>query len=161
MPENPENTRTSLSRRHMLTAGGAGLLATAATAAVPATAAAAISPRASADPSTDGTPEQIHLTWGNDPATSVVVSWASPGQAIRPHVSIGERDFPAEERTYTDGLNGETTYTYHARIHHLRQGKTYTYAVTADNDANAADPHRATFTTAPEEGRPRWRRCRR
>ena len=49
-----------------------------------------------------------------------------------------------------------TTYTYHARIHQLRPGKTYAYAVTADNDANAADPHRATFTTAPE-GRAKFR----
>jgi alkaline phosphatase D len=32
----------------------------------------------------------------------------------------------------------------------LRPGATYGYAVTADNDANAADPFSATFTTAPE-----------
>ncbi len=31
----------------------------------------------------------------------------------------------------------------------LRPGATYGYAVTADNDANAADPFSATFTTAP------------
>jgi hypothetical protein len=29
---------------------------------------------ASAAASADGTPEQIHLTWGTDPATSVTVS---------------------------------------------------------------------------------------
>jgi hypothetical protein len=33
MPENRETSRRGLSRRHMLTAGGAGLLATAAAAA--------------------------------------------------------------------------------------------------------------------------------
>ncbi len=153
MPENPGNTRTGLSRRHMLTVGGASLLATAATAAAGATAASAASAtttRTSADASTDGTPEQIHLTWGNDPTRSVVVSWAAPGQAVRPRVHIGERVISAEERTYTDGINGETTYTYHARIHRLRPGKTYAYSVTADNDANAADPFSATFSTAPE-----------
>ena len=32
----------------------------------------------------------------------------------------------------------------------LRPGATYGYAVTADNDASAADPFSATFTTAPE-----------
>jgi hypothetical protein len=32
----------------------------------------------------------------------------------------------------------------------LRPGATYGYAVTADNDANAADPFSATFTTAPQ-----------
>src|SRR5579885_67039 len=121
MPENPENTRKGLSRRHMLTAGGAGLLAAAAAAAT----------RTCVDARSGCTPEQIHLTWGDDPATSVVVSWASPGRAIRPRVQLGERVIPAEERPYTDGLNGETTYTYHARIHRLRPGKSYAYTVTA------------------------------
>ena len=31
--------------------------------------------------SDDGTPEQIHITWGNDPATEVAISWSSPGTA--------------------------------------------------------------------------------
>ena len=35
-----------------------------------------------------GTPEQVHLTWGDDPATGVVVSWASPGQAANPRVQV-------------------------------------------------------------------------
>jgi len=153
--ENPDNARKGLSRRHMLTAGGASLLATAATAATVVPARAATT-GASADASTAGTPEQIHLTWGDDPTRSVVVSWASPGPAKRPRVVIGQRVIPAEERSYTDGLNGETTYTYHAPVHGLRPGKTYGYAVTADNDADAADPFSATFTTAPE-GRAKFR----
>ena len=98
----------------------------------------------------DGTPEQIHLTWGDDPARSVVVSWASPGRAARPRVRIGQRVIPAEERGYTDGLNGQTVLTYHAQVHGLRPGATYGYAVTADNDSNAADPFSAMFSTAPE-----------
>ena len=84
------------------------------------------------------------------------MSWAAPGEAIRPRVQIGERVIPAVARTYTDGLGGETTYAYHARIGHLRPGKTYAYTVTADNDANATDPFSATFTTAPE-GRAKFR----
>jgi Calcineurin-like phosphoesterase/Purple acid Phosphatase, N-terminal domain len=154
MPENPENSTKGLSRRNALTVGGAGLLATAAVTAgaVPAVA-ATTQPNAA---SSVGTPEQIHLTWGEDPATSVVVSWASPGRAIRPRVHIGERVIQAQERPYTDGLNGETTYTYHARISRLRPGTTHAYAVTADNSANAANPFSATFTTAPE-GRAKFR----
>jgi Purple acid Phosphatase, N-terminal domain/Calcineurin-like phosphoesterase len=133
----------------MLTAGGAGLLATAAVAtAVPAT--AATGNPASASASGDGTPEQIHLTWGNDPARAVVVSWSSPGKAAAPRVHVGERVIHAEERPYTDGINGETVYTYHARVGDLRPGKTYGYSITADNDTGAADPFTATFTTAPE-----------
>jgi len=97
----------------------------------------------------DGTPEQIHLTWGENPSAGVVVSWASPGPAIRPRVRIGQRVIPAELRQYTDGINGETVWAYHAPVGGLRPGATYAYTVTADNDSNAADPFSATFRTAP------------
>ena len=140
----PVDSGSGLSRRQVLAASGSGLLA--ATTAGPARAGIA---RRQSHPG-DGTPEQIHLTWGDDPARSVVVSWASPDRAIRPRVRIGQRVIPAEERAYTDGLNGKTTWTYHARVPGLRPGATYGYAVTAENDDNAADPFSATFTTAPE-----------
>jgi len=135
-----------MSRRQVLAgAGGTGLLAATASPAK----AAARTRRARAG-AADGTPEQIHLTWSENPATSVVVSWASPGQATRPRVRIGQRVIPAESRPYTDGINGETVWTYHARVSGLRPGATYAYAVTADNDSNAADPFSATFRTAPQ-----------
>ncbi len=78
------------------------------------------------------------------------MSWASPGQAERPRVRIGQRVIAAAERACPDTLSGAVTWTYHARVDGLRPGATYGYAVTADNDANAADPFSATFTTAPE-----------
>jgi Purple acid Phosphatase, N-terminal domain/Calcineurin-like phosphoesterase len=124
--------------------------------AVPTTGALAAAPVTSAraanrgrPSATDGTPEQIHLTWGNDPARSIVVSWASPGQAESPRVRIGQRVIPAIERGYADGPSGEVSWTYHALVDGLRPGGTYGYAVTADNDRNAADPFSATFRTAP------------
>ena len=98
----------------------------------------------------DGTPEQVHLTWGDDPAHSIVVSWASPGPAIKPRAHIGQRIIYAETRHYTDGINGEPVWTYHARIPGLRPGATYAYVVTADNDGNSADPFSGTFRTAPD-----------
>jgi hypothetical protein len=144
-----------LSRRQVLAASGTGLLAATAVGGT-ARAASASAVRSRSGGIGNGTPEQIHLTWGDDPATSVVVSWASPERAARPRVKLGERVFPAEERVYTDGINGETVWTYHARVHGLRPGATYGYAVTADNDRNADDPFSATFTTAPE-GRAKFR----
>jgi len=133
-----------MSRRQVLAAaGGTGLLA-----ATAGSAKAATTRRARAATG-DGTPEQIHLTWGENPTNSVVVSWASPGQSVRARVRIGQRVIPAEARSYTDGINGETVWTYHARVGGLRPGATYVYNVTADNDANAADPFSATFRTAP------------
>ena len=130
-------------RQPVLAASGTGVLAVTAAGEVrPAT-------RGRHGPA-DGTPEQVHLTWGDDPTRSVVVSWASPGRAVAPRVRIGQRTIAATERRYPDGPNGEVTWTYHARVAGLRPGATYGYAVTADNDQYAPDPFSATFTTAPE-----------
>ncbi len=136
-----------MSRRQVLAgAGGTGLLA--ATSA-PAKA-ALIRARKARTGARDGTPEQIHLTWGESPTTGVVVSWVSPGQAVSPQVRIGQRVIAAEPRPYTDGISGETIWTYHARVGGLRPGATYGYVVTADNDGDAVDPFSAIFSTAPQ-----------
>jgi len=138
-----DDAEPGLSRRQLLAAGTTGLIATA---AVPPVAGAGRRRAGAAD----GTPEQIHLTWGDDPTRSVVVSWASPGRALAPRVRIGQRVIPAVERGYADPPGGEAGWTYHALVDGLRPGATYGYAVTADNDRNAADPFSATFRTAPE-----------
>ena len=117
----PDDSGSGLSRRQVLAASGTGIIAATAT-AVPARAAGTRSRSGAPGVPGDGTPEQIHLTWGDDPARSVVVSWASPAQAVRPRVRIGQRVIPAEERSYTDGLSGVTVWTYHARVHGLRPG---------------------------------------
>jgi hypothetical protein len=140
--------RSPMSRRQVLVAAG-GTSLFAATATAPATASPARAATLRKRAKGDGTPEQIHLTWGDDPTTSVVVSWASRDKAVRPRVRIGRRAIKAEQREYTDGINAETVWTYHARVGGLRPGATYAYAVTADNDADAADPFSATFRTAP------------
>src|SRR6202008_957760 len=72
----------------------------------------------------NGTPEQVHLTWGDDPATSVVVSWGSPARAARPRVRIGQRVIQASEQAYTDEATGKTVWTYHAPVPGLRAGAT-------------------------------------
>jgi Purple acid Phosphatase, N-terminal domain/Calcineurin-like phosphoesterase len=127
----------------VITAGTTGLIA--ATAAGPSRGTAR-----GRQPPGDGAPEQIHLTWGDNPARAVVVSWASAGRADRPRVRIGQRVITPTERACSDPRSGVVTWTYHARVDGLRPGATYGYAVTADNDASAADPFSATFTTAPE-----------
>ena len=109
--------------------------------------------RDATDTVADGTPEQIHLTWGEDPTSTVHVSWASQAQAVHPRVHFGystarERVLPAVQRTYTDGLNGQTVFTYHARLEGLAPDAVVHYSVTSDNDSNAAKPFAATFRTA-------------
>ena len=69
---------------------------------------------------------------------------------VAPRVRIGQRVIPAVERGYADPRGDEVVWTYHALVDGLRPGATYGYAVTADNDRNAADPFSATFRTAPE-----------
>jgi hypothetical protein len=150
-PQDESGAGGSPSRREMLAGvGGIGLLA----AATPAARRVTSLGTARTSAAGDGTPEQLHLTWGADPATSVTVSWASPGRAqgARVLLDLGggrPRSVPAQQRTYTDGLNGETVWTYHASVCGLRPGTRYGYAVTADNDSRRHDPLRGSFSTAP------------
>ena len=153
----PPNRR--ISRRTFVTGAGlSGLLS-------------ATSSRASSAPfdlaAADGTPEQIHLTWGEDPAGSVCISWASAAQAVNPRVQLRQStgsvhaqqasSVHAVQRTYTDGLNGQTVFTYHASLTGLKDNAEYHYSVTADNDRHRARPFGATFRTAPKGRVPfRW-----
>ncbi len=109
----------------------------------------------------DGTPEQIHLTWGEDPSSSVCISWVTPARAVNPRAIVrgaqgdprseqrGDAVVPAAERTYTDGINGQTVYTYHARLDGLEPDTLVEYRVTADNDRNRVRPFSAAVRTAP------------
>jgi purple acid phosphatase-like protein/calcineurin-like phosphoesterase family protein len=122
----------------------------------------ALVPEAHAAAGADGTPEQIHLTWGDDPSRTVVVSWASTAQALNPRVLLQQPGaapvvIHAVQRTYTDGLNGQTVFTYHAKLDGLAAHSSYRYSVTADNDARRRQPFAATFRTAPRGRHPfRW-----
>ena len=102
----------------------------------------------------DGTPEQIHLTWGEDPSASMCVSWVSPAAAVNPrvtwrHPAGADHTVDAVQRTYTDGLNGQTVYAYHARLEGLEPASTYRYSVGARNARHIATPFTGTFQTAP------------
>src|ERR1700744_5346841 len=105
-----------VSRRGFLKFAGASSLATAAGTLSSAARAANSAP--------DGTPEQVHLTWGNDPTHEVTVSWASLAPAVNPQVRVsgareGKHTVHGVPSTYTDGLNREVVFTYHARLRDL------------------------------------------
>jgi hypothetical protein len=142
----PANT-AAISRRQFVTGAGAtGIAAASGSQALPG------ARRGSIDG--DGTPEQIHLTWGEDPARIVHVSWASPAAARNPRVQVrteggAERVVRPEERQYKDGLSGQTVFTYHATLDGLEPGALVHYSVTADNDRRAREPFAASFRTAP------------
>ncbi|MDT5030766.1 MAG: hypothetical protein QOC94_937 [Actinoplanes sp.] len=151
-----ENT-PGISRRSALIAFGAtGAAATGASllGAAPAAAApAAMSPLLLARPERLGAPpvEGLHLTFGADPATQMVVSWTTDSGVDRPRVSYGTlegghgRTVQAQTRTYVDGVSGRTVHTHHATLTGLRPGAYYTYAALHDGGR----PDAGTFRTAP------------
>jgi 3',5'-cyclic AMP phosphodiesterase CpdA len=154
-PESDEACAALLTRRDFFKGAGAtGISAAAAPLAAPFA-------EGRSEPA-DGTPEQIHLTFGDDPATTVFLSWAASAQAVNPRVILEQQTgdkaiVHAVQRTYTDGLNGQTVFTYHAKLAGLEPGSAVRYAVTADNDRNRASPFTAGFNTAPQGRAPfRW-----
>jgi hypothetical protein len=146
-----ESTTTSISRREFFKNAGAA-----------ATTPLVLVSETNRTTAADGTPEQIHLTWGDDPSHTVFVSWASPAQAVNPRVLLERRGtapavIHAMQRTYTDGINGQTVFTYHAKLDGLEANSSYHYSITADNDSRRKTPFAATFQTAPRERAPfRW-----
>jgi hypothetical protein len=93
---------------------------------------------------------QIHITFGDDAATEMHVSWSTAGSVSRPRVRLGTPgggfglEIPAETVTYVD-YYGVETYMQHARIRGLRPASTYVYSVLSDGAAGV----QGTFTTAP------------
>jgi len=148
-----EHTGPALTRRDFI--AGAGLTGLAATPL-------SILAKESDSTPVDGTPEQIHLTFGDEPSTTVFVCWASAAQSVNPRVLVHGASgtkavVHAIQRTYTDGLNGQTVFTYHAKLRGLKPGTTVRYAVTADNDRHRAQPFEASFQTPPQGRGPfRW-----
>ena len=147
----PTKSGAGVSRRGFLKLAGASGFASAASAFAGSVKADAAAP--------DGTPEQIHLTWGEDPTREVVVSWASLASSTNPRVTWsadrGKREtVHAVQRTYTDGLTGAVVFTYHARLRGLDPATTYRYEVTADNDSRAGSPFSSSFSTAPRARAP-------
>ena len=86
------------------------------------------------------TAEQVHLTFGEDPASEVVVSWVTPAPVSNPKVIVGTpaggfgRTVEAETRTYTDSNNSVVTIAQHARIEGLHPDTDYVYKIVSDGE---------------------------
>jgi Purple acid Phosphatase, N-terminal domain/Calcineurin-like phosphoesterase len=118
-------------------------------------------------------PEQLLLTWGADPATAVTVSWSAPGTVAQaaPVLAYSTRPITRENRgrtvrlpepapldvarryeqaaavSFTDGLNGQTTFFYHVQLTDLEPGTRYYYQVT--DGGTTPSTAGASFETAP------------
>ncbi|SEO69089.1 purple acid phosphatase family protein [Actinacidiphila rubida] len=155
-------TADGLSRRTAVgLLGTAGVGAVAAPLLTAGTAAAQPAPAAPAfipSPDTGGAPpvQGLHLTFGKDPATQMVVSWITDGPVKRPRVMYGTlghglgSSAQAQTRTYSDGKSGRTVYVHHAPLNRLAPGTDYLYLVAHDG----ATPDSGTFRTAPRGRQP-------
>ncbi|MFJ5030989.1 purple acid phosphatase family protein [Streptomyces sp. NPDC088560] len=182
MAEQHEYLRARFSRRNLIRGGAVTLGAVTGGAYVTGATAQAAVPTLGVPPTQWGStapatehvdgalvaPFGRHLAYGADPRTEMTVSWQVPVAVKKPFIRIGARPWDlsrridAEVRTlYTPagvGASGDhTQYYLHARLTHLRPGKTYYYGV-GHEGFDPAEPHLlgtlGTFTTAPARREP-------
>jgi len=141
-----------ISRRKLLVAAGIGGSVVVATSLIgpegtEAAPAAAESPDPVATPPVAG----LHLQFGADASSEMVVSWHSLQPVGNPKVLLGqldgklERTVEAKATSYTDAKSGQIVYAYHAKLDGLRADFSYLYAAMHDGAA----PEFATFRTSP------------
>jgi hypothetical protein len=146
-----------LSRRHalgLLGTAGAGAVAVPLLGAGTAEAATPIgAPAFSLTPDGAGAPpvQGLHLTFGADPSSQMVVSWITDSAVDRPQVHYGTlkdgfgSSASAQTRSYVDGKSGRTVYVHHAALDRLRPATDYVYLVSH----RGATPDSGNFRTAP------------
>jgi len=141
-----------LSRRKLLAAasiGGGAVMA----ASLIGTGAAQTPPigRRSPDPVPTPPVAGLHLQFGADASSEMVVSWHTLQSVRNPRVVLGrldgalERVVEAKEVSYTDAKAGQVVYAYHAKINRLQPDAPYLYRASHDG----AEPEFGTFRTSP------------
>jgi hypothetical protein len=99
----------------------------------------------------------LHLQFGSDASSEIVVSWHTLQPARRARVLLGlldgklEQTVDADETSYTDAKSGQVVYAYHAKLGRLQANATYLYGALHEG----AQPEFGTFRTAPR-GRARF-----
>lgn len=145
-----------LSRRKLLAAAGTAAGAAVATPLIRTGSALAVS---ASPPDLLTTPPVagLHLQFGADAASEMVVSWHTLRSVRNPRVVLGtpdgqlDRVVTANETSYTDAKSGQVVYAYHAKIGQLRSDTAYLYGAYHEGAA----PGFGTFRTAPR-GRARF-----
>jgi 3',5'-cyclic AMP phosphodiesterase CpdA len=138
-----------LSRRKLLTAAGLGGAAVAAASLIGSGAAEALSPPPY--PVTTPAVAGLHLQFGADASSEMVVSWHALQPVRNPRVVLGrldgklEQTVDAKETSYTDAKSGQVVYAYHAKLDQLRPDFSYLYGAMHDG----VDAEFGTFHTAP------------
>jgi hypothetical protein len=137
-----------LSRRKLLAA--AGVAAAASLIGIGESDAQTPAPRSS-DPAIVPPVHGLHLQFGGDASSEVVVSWHTLQPVRRARAVLGrpdgtyDRTVPAAQTNYTDAKSNQVVYAYHARLIGLRPGGSYLYAALHEG----ATPEFGTFRTLP------------
>jgi len=93
----------------------------------------------------------LHLQFGSDASSEVVVSWHTLRPVRRPRVFYGnthgalERTVTGQTRTYTDAKSGQVVYAHHVHLPRLHALTEYLYGAVHDGAA----PQLGQFTTGP------------
>ena len=138
-----------ISRRRLLAAAGlgAGAMAVGSLAAAGTAEAATVASDPAATPPVAG----VHLQFGSDASSQMVVSWHTLQPVAHPRVLLGlmdgklEQVASAETVSYADAKSGKVVYAHHAKVGGLRPDTPYMYGAMHDGAA----PQFATFRTAP------------
>jgi len=138
-----------LSRRKLLAAAGMTVMAAALIGTGEAETARALNRRS--DPVRSPPVHGLHLQFGADASSEMVVSWHTLQTVRLPRVVLGrldgklERTVDAQETSYTDAKSGQAVYAYHASLDGLQPSSSHLYAALHDD----AEPEFGTFRTAP------------
>jgi len=156
MTRSDDEFSIDVSRRNLLAAAGLGGAAIATPLfARDAARVAPTSGRAS-DPVATPPVAGLHLQFGADASSEVVVSWHTLQPVRDARVVLGrpdgkfERTVPAVTASYTDAKAGRVVYAHHARLLRLAAESSYLYAAVHEGAA----PEFGSFRTAPRGRRP-------
>jgi hypothetical protein len=152
MTEQDHGFNLELSRRKLFAAAGIAGGAVMAASLI-GTGAAQTAPTAGRSSGQVATPPVagLHLQFGSDASSEMVVSWHTLQSVRSPRVVLGrpdgalERVIDAKQVSYTDAKSGQVVYTYHAKIDRLQPDAAYLYAASHDG----AEPEFGTFRTSP------------
>jgi 3',5'-cyclic AMP phosphodiesterase CpdA len=93
----------------------------------------------------------LHLQFGADASSEMVVSWHTLQPVDHPRVVLGLLDGKLEQTVeavaarYTDAKSAQTVYAYHGKLERLRPDTAYLYGAMHDG----AEPEFGTFRTSP------------
>jgi 3',5'-cyclic AMP phosphodiesterase CpdA len=141
-----------LSRRKLIAAAGIGGGAMVAASLMGSRSAeAAPSLRPLSDPAATPPVAGLHLQFGADASSEMVVSWHTSQPVRDPRVVLGHLDGRLEQTveaiaaSYKDAKSGQTVYAYHGKLGRLRANAAYLYGAMHDG----AEPEFGTFRTSP------------